>query len=963
MPSQRDRAEQLFQAALDVKPAGRGAFLDRECIGNPELRQAVEDLLALDADAGSFLEHPFLESTTADSLNPSGILIDQYQLLHLIGEGGMGEVWLAEQKQPIRRRVAIKLIKAGMDTREVVSRFESERQALALMDHPAIAKVFDAGTTPEGRPYFVMEYVAGMPITTYCDRRKLSTRQRLELFISVCEGVQHAHQKAIIHRDLKPSNILVTEVDGKPVPRIIDFGVAKATSQRLSAKTLYTQAGAVIGTLDYISPEQADSGGVDIDTRSDVYSLGVVLYELLSGALPFDFRKLAYDEVLRCLREQDAPTPSTRLRTQDGDSALTAKNRNADLPTLVSLLQGDPDAITLKALEKDRARRYSTPLELAADIGRYLRNEPVSAHAPSVAYRARKYIRRHRISVALVSLLVLLAVTFAVAQTIQLRRIRQERDRADRVTDFLTDMFKVPAPSEARGNTVTAREILDRSSNEIERGLSQEPAVRSQLMLVMAKTYENLGLFTRAHDLMERVLQDRRRTLGADNAKTLEAMSQMGWVLYREGREIEAERLTRTTIDAQSRVLGPDDPATLESKDHLVWILITQAHYAEVEKLERELIAASSRKLGPENPRTLRFMDGLAVAYASQSRFTEAETEYRKLLNLERRNLGADHPSTLTTMLHLAKMFLGQGNYEEAEKLYRETLQIQQRILGPDHPDTANTMTTLANTIAFDHRRNAEAESLYRRSLEIELRVSGPDHPYTMAAKEGLANVLSTGRRYPEAETLLREILVQRQRLLGTDHTDTLLSQYNLATVLKHAERYPEAEKLIRETLKTQTRVLDTNDPDTLASRSFLADVLFREKKPQEAEVFARSAFNDQLRTLGPLHHDTMETLAILSTALAKSGRYEEVHKLYLDAIATVNNDKSSAHGGDVFGLWYDLACHAAQVGHTNEAFDYLHRAIEAGYKNAQHIRTDDDLKSLRNDPRFDKLVADLKNR
>jgi eukaryotic-like serine/threonine-protein kinase len=927
MPSQRDRAEQLFQAALAIKLAERSAFLDRECIGNPELRQAVDDLLALDADAGSFLEHPFVEPTTADSLNPSGIYIDDYHLLHLIGEGGMGEVWLAEQKQPVRRRVAIKLIKAGMDTREVVSRFESERQALALMDHPAIAKVFDAGTTLEGRPYFVMEYVAGMPITTYCDRRKLSTRQRLELFISVCEGVQHAHQKAIIHRDLKPSNILVTEVDGRPVPRIIDFGVAKATSQRLSDRTLYTQVGAVIGTLDYISPEQADSGGVDIDTRSDVYSLGVVLYELLSGALPFDFRKLAYDEVLRCLREQDAPTPSTRLRTQDGDSALTAKNRNADLPTLVSLLQGDPDAITLKALEKDRARRYSTPLELAADIGRYLRNEPVSAHVPSAAYRARKYIRRHRLGVTLVSLLVLLAVISAFAQTIQLRRIRNERDRADRITDFLTDMFKVSAPSEARGNTVTAREILDRSSNEIERGLDQDPEVRSQLMLVMAKTYENLGLFSRAHELMERVVQDRHRTLGANHPKTLEAMSQMGWVFYREGREAEAERLTRTTIDAQSRVLGPDDPATLESRDHLAWILLGQAHYAEVEKLERELIPASSRNLGPENPRTLGFMDGLAVAFARQSRFAEAETEYRKLLDLERRNLGADHPNTLATMHNLANMLSLQGNYDEAEKLYRETLQIEQRILGPEHPDTANSMTTLANTMAFDHRRYAEAEGLYRKSLEIELRALGPDHPYTMAAKEGLANVLSSERRYAEAETLLREILSARQRLLGADHTDTLLSQYNLATVLKHAERYPEAEKLIRETLITQTRVLDPNDPDTLASRSFLADVLLKEQRPQEAEVFARQAFNDQLRTLGPLHHDTMESLGTLGNALVKSGRYEDARKLYLDNINKVSVDKSGPHGGDVFWLWYNLACLAARAGHRDEAFDYLHRA------------------------------------
>jgi serine/threonine protein kinase len=338
------------------------------------------------------LESVFATRTSGSLESAAGTVIGPYHLLQRIGAGGMGEVWLAEQREPVRRRVALKLIKAGMDTREVVARFESERQALALMDHPAIAKVFDAGSTPEGRPYFVMEYVAGIPITDYCDKHKLSPRQRLELFILVCEGVQHAHQKAIIHRDLKPSNILVTEVDGKPVPRIIDFGVAKATSQRLSAGTMYTRVGSIIGTLGYMSPEQADSAGEDIDTRTDVYSLGVVLYELLVGALPFDFNKLAYDEILRRLREEDAPRPSTKLRTVGGGSAITAQNRGADLPTLTRQLRGDADAIALKALEKDRARRYATPSELAADVGRYLRNEPVTARPASTGYRVRKYI-------------------------------------------------------------------------------------------------------------------------------------------------------------------------------------------------------------------------------------------------------------------------------------------------------------------------------------------------------------------------------------------------------------------------------------------------------------------------------------------------------------------------------------------------------------------------------------------
>ncbi len=890
-----------------------------------------------------------------------GAVIDSYQLLELVGEGGMGEVWLAEQREPVRRRVAIKLIKAGMDTREVVARFESERQALALMDHPAIAKVFDAGSTAEGRPYFVMEYVAGLPITHYCDRHKLNTRQRFKLFISVCEGVQHAHQKAIIHRDLKPSNILVMEVDGKPVPRIIDFGIAKATSHRLSDETLHTQIGALIGTLGYISPEQADSGGEDIDTRSDVYSLGVVLYELLSGALPFDFRRLAYDEALRCLREQDAPSPSTRLRTRGEDSWPAAKNRCADLRTLVSQLKGDPDAITLRALEKSRARRYSTPLELAADIGRHLRNEPVLVRTPSVVYRAGKFARRHRLAVTLVSLLALLTVIFAVAQTVELRRIRRERDRADRITDFLINMFKVSAPSEARGNTVTAREILDKSSNEIESELGKDVEARTQLMLVMARTYENLGLFSRAHALVERVVQDRQKTPGIDNPKTLEAMSEMGWVLHREGHDTEAERLIRITIDAQSRVLGPESPSTLESRDHLARILIRQAHYAEVEKLESKLIAISSNREGPENPQTLRFMESLAVALARQSRFAEAEAEYRQVLDTQRSNLGTDHPDTLATMHSLASMYLDQGNDEEAEKLYRETLQIDQQVLGPEHPDTANAMTTLANTIRFDPNRRVEAEGLYRKALEIELRVVGPDHPYTTSAQEGLANVLSAENRYAEAEALLRQILSERQRVLGANHTDTLLSQYNLASVLKHEKRYAEAEQLTRETLNTQLRILDTNDPDTLASKSLLAGILLEEKKPGEAEELARQAFNDQSRTLGLQHRDTLESLGALGMALVQTDRYEVAKQLYLDTIKTIGADKSQDARDDVFGLWYDLADLAAQAGRRDEAFAHLDHAVEAGFANAQFMRTDAGLKPLRNDSRFDKLVARAK--
>ncbi len=356
--------------------------------------------------------------------------IGPYQLLEVIGQGGMGEVWLAEQRTPVRRRVALKLIKAGMDTREVVARFESERQALAMMDHPAIAKVFEAGSTPEGRPYFAMEYVAGVAITHYCDKHRLPTRRRLELFTRVCEGVQHAHRKAIIHRDLKPSNILVSEVDGKPIPKIIDFGIAKATAQSLTARTAFTRFGTVVGTPEYMSPEQAGSAAEDIDTRADVYSLGVVLYELLSGALPLDYRKMAFDEILRSLREEDAPRPSTRVRTLGEQSTAIAKNRGAEPKTLTRQLRGDLDSIALKALEKDRARRYGSPADLAADIQRYLENKPVAAGPASIAYRARKFAVRYRLWVAAAAAFVVLLVAGVVVSTAEAVRANRERDMA-----------------------------------------------------------------------------------------------------------------------------------------------------------------------------------------------------------------------------------------------------------------------------------------------------------------------------------------------------------------------------------------------------------------------------------------------------------------------------------------------------------------------------------------------------
>jgi tetratricopeptide (TPR) repeat protein len=831
-------------------------------------------------------------TSSMDGADSTERVIERYHLVRRLGVGGMGEVWLAEQKEPVRRRVALKLIKAGTDTRETIARFDSERQALALMDHPAIAKVLDAGSTPEGAPYFVMEYVAGVPITSYCDNRKLTTRERLGLFIQVCEGVQHAHHKAIIHRDLKPSNILVTEVDGHPVPKIIDFGVAKALTQKLTADTMFTRVGVLIGTPEYMSPEQAKSSGEDIDTRTDVYSLGIVLYELLAGAPPFELQDNALEDFLRKLREEEPSKPSTKIRTLDAaTSSEVAHKRHTEPPALARQMRGELDLIAVKALEKDRSRRYASASEFAADIRRYLNNEPVLAVPPSLAYRARKFALRYGIALATACAFGLVLIAASVISIRQSIRANREAAVAEAVNDFLQNDLLAQASAAKQSGPRTkpdpdlkVRTALDRAALGIQGKFRNAPQVEAAIRNTMGTAYTGLGLYPEAAKQLEAALDLRRRVLGREHPETLRSMNNLGNVYWREGKYPQAEALDAQALWIERRVLGPEHPDTLVSMNNLAWVYSDEGKYPQAEALYTQALEIRRRVLGPEHPDTLVSMNNLAHVYWYEGKYAQAEALDDQTLQIDRRVLGADHPETLWSMGNLANVYWAEGKYPQAEALASQTLEIRRRVLGADHPETAWSINNLANVYSGEGKYS-QAEALFGQAIEIRRRVLGPEHPDTLRSMFNLANVYASEGKYAQAEALHSQTLEIRRRVLGPEHPDTLLSTNSLADAYVYEGKHAQAEALVSQTLQVERRVLAPDNPLILWALSDLGEMYQRQGKYDLAENYAEQALAGRRRALGPENPDTMTSEADLSLAYLSQGKFSEGEPVAREAL------------------------------------------------------------------------------
>ncbi len=931
------RAEDVFLAAVGkATPTERAAFLDEVCAGDPGLRRRVETLLQAHDELGSSLDKPDANPGATDA-DPSGGAdeprapaggaaeavggrVGPYKLLQKLAEGGMGVVWVAEQQEPVKRRVALKVIKPGMDSAQILRRFEAERQALALMDHTNIAKVLDAGATAAGRPYFVMELVHGVPITRYCDELHLPVRERLGLFVQVCQAIQHAHQKGIIHRDVKPSNVLVSIEDGRPVPKVIDFGLAKALHHRLTEGTVYTAIGAVVGTLEYMSPEQAEMSPLGVDTRADVYALGVLLYELLTGTTPLDrarLRKAAYPEMVRLIREEVPVKPSTRLtrlKESPAGPAGPAALPRTEPERLAKELRGELDWIVLKALEKDRTRRYAAASDFARDVERYLHDEPVEACPPSAGYRLAKFVRRHKGPVLATAGLVLLLVAGIVGTTWGLvradrartaeaeqRRLAQQNEQDAKaaaataeareaetraVLDFVENKVLAAARPEGQegglGRDVMLRTAVEAALPTVEQSFRRQPLIEARLRLTLGKSFLYLG--------------------DAESAATE----------FKKARSICTEQL------------GPDHRETLTSVNDLADSYAALGRYAEALQLREQTLALRREKLGPDDPDTLASMNSVARGFSETGRASEAAELFEQTLALRKAKLGADHPDTLATLHGLSQVYTGLGRLQDVVRLSEETVALRKARLGPDHPDTLASMSTLAITY-WAQGRQAEALKLREEVLDLYKQKLGPDHPDTLTAMAYLAVSYGQVGRPADALKLNEETLALRKKKLGPDHPVTLSSMANVASGYAAVGRLADAATLGEETLALERAKLGGDNPQTLVC------------------------------------------MANLANAYSALGRHADALKLLEEALAMQKVKLGAKHPLTRLTTYNIACCHALFVPKAADrakqaglAMEWLRQAVAAGYQDLAQFKRDTDLDPLRDREDFKVLLAGL---
>ena len=796
------RVEDLFHQALDLPPAQRRAYLEERCDGDAEVLRRAEELLAASGsgegritDVVAVAVERSSETVAGDGEAPPS-QVGPYRIRRQIGRGGLGTVYLAERADgQFHKSVALKIVRRGLDTADVLGRFQQEREILARLEHPNITRILDAGSTDDGRPFFAMELVEGEPIDRYCAERRLTLRQRLELFRVVCSAVSHAHQNLIIHRDLKPSNLLVTE-EGQP--KLLDFGIAKLLDPEGEPEApVRTHTGLLVLTPEYASPEQ--TRGEMLTTRTDVYSLAVILYRLLTGTSPYGARRLGFAEHKRLVCEEE-PAPPSQAVTPEG---LDGAGIRQDPRRLCRWLKGDLDTIVLMALRKEPRRRYHSVEQLAEDLRRYQAGEPILAQRDRLSYRARKFAGRHRWKFVTLALGILLFGAVIAFYTLELRHQRdvaqQEARKAEQVSSLLVGLLEPSDPSRARGETVTVRELLDRAAEDLGRELEGQPEVRASLMELMGSIYANLGLFEEAEPLLVGALEDRRRRFPAPDPRIATSMEKLGELRYARGQYGAAEELLESALDQRRKALGGEHPKVGKSLNDLAAVLHTRGRFREAEALYREALGVQIASVGPADRETLMTQGNLAGLLYQMGDLAAAEELGREVLPLQREVLGPDHPDAVATENTLAAILIAGKRFREAEPRLRRVVELRRRIFGKSHPKVALSLNNLGASL-YHQGRFDEAEECYRRALEDQLRVLGEKHRSVVATLLNLADLAAWGRGDDEgAAELYRRALRLDRELLPAGHADLVSTLVSLGRVELRRGRVEAAEELLRE--------------------------------------------------------------------------------------------------------------------------------------------------------------------